>query len=112
MNAKILLRTVKNIEDLKNALKSSDFKFESDETKIDVDVPFSKIDFFERIIKDSMNAKFNYVNVKFPDNKKNVIVFPEKSFIVTDDISDETAKKWALSMGLSKPETEWTICYK
>lgn len=112
MNAKILLRTVKNIEWLKNSLENGGFEFEFDEVQIKVNVPFSKIDIFKKIINNSMNAKFNYVNIKFPDEKKNVIVFPAKTFIVDNDISDEIAKNWALSMGLPKPESEWTLCYK
>ena len=78
---------------------------------MEVQVPYSNMEIFGEIIKKYLNAPYNYANVKFPDRKLNVLIFPDKDFIISDEKTDKIAKDWALSAGLSKPETDWTTFY-
>ena len=111
MNTKILLRTINDLENLQTDLKNKGFDFRIDEEKIEVNVEYANIEIFREIIKTYLNAKYNYVNIKFPNQKLNILVFIDKTFFVNDKAIDISAKEWALSIGLSKPETEWTTFY-
>lgn len=111
MNTKILLRTLTNQNELQNNLKTNNFNFQLEEENLRVEVPYADVKVFEGIIQKYLNAPYNYANVKFPDKKLNIIVFPNKIFLVSDKQTDSAAKEWALAIGLSKPETEWTTFY-
>ena|SRR3989344_1788551 len=111
MNTKILLRTINDTRELKEQLENSGFKIQVDDSKLEVEVDYSKIELFQKIIKEHLNAVYNYANVKFPDRKLNILIFPKKNFVINNIEADKNAKEWALSVGLSKPETEWTTFY-
>lgn len=111
MNTKILLRTLTNPNELQNNLRANNFNFQLEEENLKAEVPYSGVKVFEEIIRKYLNAPYNYANVKFPDKKLNVLVFPSKSFLISDKQTDSAAKEWALAIGLSKPETVWTTFY-
>ena len=111
MNTKILLRTINDLEKLKVDLENKGFKIQISQEKMGVQVQYSDVKIFGKIIKKHLNAPYNYANVKFPYEKLNVLIFPKKDFTVTNERTDQTAKDWALSTGLSKPETDWTTFY-
>ena len=111
MNAKILLRTIKDLDGLETELGNKSIPFRIFEDKMEAKIEYSDIDIFGEVIKKHLNALCNYVNVKFPERQLNVIIFPEKNFIVNSKQTDRNAKEWALSVGLPQPETEWTTFY-
>lgn len=111
MNTKILLRTITDPEKLQNDLEANNFKFQLEDENLRVGVSYSDVEAFEKIVKKYFNAPYNYANIKFPDMKLNVLVFPNKTFRIDDDESNREAKEWAVSIGLPKSESEWTTFY-
>ncbi len=99
------------MEKLETDLKNKGFSTQVSEEKMAVEVQYSDVEIFGEIIKRYLNAPYNYANVKFPNEKLNVVIFPEKDFIINNEETDKNAKEWALSTGLPKPETDWTTFY-
>jgi len=110
-NTKILIRTIDRIEEFGSDIKNSGLNCQTSEDEVHIDVAYSDLEKFSKIIRKYLNAPYNYVNVKFPDKKLNVLIFPNKDFVISDKSSDMVAKDWALTIGLSEPETHWTTFY-
>lgn len=112
MNTKVLLRTVIDIERLKKELKDNHFEFEFGEEVVYIKVQSTNLNQFENIIKSNLNALWNYANVKFSDQKTNIVIFPDRTFIIINKETDIEAKRWATSIGLPQQEAEWTTFYE
>ena len=112
-NAYILERTINNYAELKQALEQAGFAYQKEETDEDVTVMIStdRVDEFAAIVQPYLNAPYNYVDVKFPDDKTTVIIFPGRIYRINNPTIDAEAKIWAISIGLPKKEAEWLIFY-
>lgn len=111
MNTKILLRTITDPEGLQLDLKAEHFEHQLNETTLEVEVFYSDLQKFGEIVKKNFNAPYNYTNVKFPTEKINILIFPNRDFLIKDLESDKKAKEWAISIGLPGAEAEWTTFY-
>ncbi|OHA16185.1 MAG: hypothetical protein A3G52_05045 [Candidatus Taylorbacteria bacterium RIFCSPLOWO2_12_FULL_43_20] len=111
MNTKILLRTLTEPHELQKELGAYNLEYQLEGDTLKVSVLHTDIETFQKIITKYLSAPYNYVNIKFPDKKSNVLIFPNRTFLIFDEETDRAVKEWALSIGLSKPETEWTTFY-
>ena len=84
LNAYILDWTMNEYNHLLAQLKEQNFSFqkEDNEEHIRVDVPFSRIDEFTKSIQGHLNAPFNYVDIQYPNERKTVVIFQNKKFII------------------------------
>lgn len=112
MNTKILLRTITDTYELQKELGAYDFVYQLEGDVLKVNVLQTDIEAFKKIITKYLNAPYNYANIKFIDKKSNILIFPNRTFLVFDEETDRTAKEWALSTGLPQQESEWTTFYK
>jgi len=111
-SAYILDWTMNDYDNLKFKLKNSGFEFEKAEKEhIRVTVPFNKIDSFVDIVQVHLNAPQNYVDVQFPDEKKSIVIFQAKKFVITNDKENEKVKEWAISIGLPTEQADWKTSY-
>lgn len=111
MNTKILLRTITDLDNLQKELGTYNFEYQLEGESLKVTVQNIDVDIFQKIITKYLNASYNYANVKFPDKKSNVLIFPTRTFLIFDQDTDRAAKEWAVSIGLPKEETGWTTFY-
>lgn len=112
-NAYILDWTVNGYAGLKQKLKKADFLFvkEKDILHLRVRVPFGRVPEFADIIRQHLNASYNYVDVQFPEEKRTVLVFLERVAIVSNAAENETARKWAVARGLPPEQADWATSY-
>lgn len=102
-----------DFDELKSELMQVDFEFEKAKNSDDimVNVPLNRIFDFASIIQKYLNKPFNYVDVKFPDQKTTVIIFRERIFEIDNPEVDKNAKEWAISIGLPEKEADWPTFY-
>ena len=87
LNAYILDWTMNEYKRLLTQLKEQNLLFqkEADEEHVRVEVPSSRIDEFAEIVQAHLNAPFNYVDVQYPHEKKTVVIFQSKRFVIEND---------------------------
>ena len=112
-NAYILERTMNDYIELKQALDRAGFAHQKEKNNEDVTVtvPMDRVDDFAVIVQRHLNTSYNYVDVKFPDNKTTIIVFPDRIYHINNPAIDAEAKIWAISIGLPNNEARWPIFY-
>ena len=113
-NAYILEWTMNDYSRLLVQLKEADFAFkkEPDSEHVRVDVPFSRVDEFADIVEPHINAPYNYVDIKYPEENKLYAIFGAKRFVITNLEENEAAKKWAIDLGLPREQADWSHWFK
>ena len=96
---------------LRDELREGSFDFTFEDEGIMTQIDYSRLKEFATIIRKHLNAPYNYVDVKFPDKKLSHLIFLDKTWNIDNLKTDREAKEWALSVGLSKPETDWTTFF-
>lgn len=108
-NAYILARTMNDYARLLVDLQKADFHFlRVLKGDVRVAVPFLRFEEFSNLVQPHLNAPYNYVDIKYPEENKLMIIFGAKRFVITNLEENEAAKKWAIDMGLSAKEADWT----
>jgi hypothetical protein len=111
-NAYVLNRTMNEYPRLLISLKEKGFLFLPDtDGDITVDVPFFLVEDFATLIQQHLNAPYNYVDVQFPDEKKTVLIFQNKKFIIENSEQNMAVKKWAIEEGLLLEQTDWSVSF-
>jgi len=112
-NAYILERTMNRYKLLKFELLQAGFnvKKEKEDEDIMVTVTKDRLDSFVSIVRKYLDEPFNYVDIKFPDDKLTIIAFRERTWEIDSSVIDEDAKKWAISIGLPTREATWATFY-
>ncbi len=113
-NAYILERTMSDYIKLKQALELAGFADQKEQSDGDimVTVPTDRVDNFAAIVQQHLNAPYNYVDVKFPNEKLTVIIFPDRIYRINNPTVDAEAKTWAISIGLPKEQADWATFYE
>lgn len=95
-------------------LKEQGFAFQKKEGRVHVrvDVPFFRWEEFANLIQPHLNAPYNYVDIKYPEKNKLIIIFGVKRFVITNKEENETAKKWAIDLGLPPAQADWSHWFK
>jgi hypothetical protein len=108
-SAYILDWTMNDYPLLLDQLKDHDFEFEKEKNKehVNVIVPLSQIDEFSKIIQNHLNAPFNYVDIQYPAEKKTVLIFQNKKFIIENKEQNDQVIKWAIDHGLPEKQAQW-----
>lgn len=113
-NAYILERTMNDYAKLKESLEKAGFAYQKEQSDEDimVTVPTDRVDDFAAIVQQHLNAPFNYVDAKFPDDKTTIIVFPDRTYRISNSVVDAEARTWAISIGLPKEQADWPTFYE
>jgi len=113
LNAYILDWTMNEYEQLLTQLEELNFLFqkESDNNHVRVDVPFAKINDFTKLVQAHLNAPFNYVDIQYPNERKTVVIFQSKYFIIESDKQNEEVRNWAINLGLPIEQADWGNSY-
>jgi hypothetical protein len=113
MNAYILDWTMDDYPLLKQELADARFEFvrDGDTDHIRVNVPYVRLEQFAAITRPYFNAPFNYIDLQFPAEKKTVIIFQERIYLIEDDEQNEQAKMWAIAQGLPPEQADWPTSY-
>lgn len=95
-------------------LKKQDFAFQKEEGREHVrdNVPFFRWEEFANTVQPHLNAPYNYVDIKYPEEDKLIIIFGAKRFVITRKEENEAAKKWAIEMGLPSKQADWSHWFK
>ncbi|MSR85717.1 hypothetical protein EXS71_04790 [Candidatus Uhrbacteria bacterium] len=112
-NAYILERTMNDYAELKQALEQGGFTYQKEEADEDVTVtvPADQVGEFATVVQKHLNAPYNYVDVKFPNEKTTAIIFADRIYRINNPVIDEEAKVWAISIGLPKEQADWPTFY-
>lgn len=107
-NAYILKWTMNDYEGLLARLETGGYEFLLGEDKDDVRVyvPFSRFEEFTKMVQEHLNKPFNYVDISYPEEKKFILAFGAKTFIITTQKELEEAKKWAIDLGLPPAQAD------
>lgn len=113
-NAYILDWTMNEYGRLLAQLKEKGFDFQKEEGKehVCVDVPFLRWEEFANLVQPQLNAPYNYVDIRYPEGNKLIIIFGAKRFVITNKEENEAAKKWAISEGLPTAQADWSHWFK
>ena len=108
-NTYILDWTMNEYDELKTDLMKLGFEFVKEEGKehLRVKVLFERIDEFEKLIQQHLNAPYNYVDVSFPEQKLLYIVFGIRVFKISNKDENKQAQEWAISIGLPSKQAVW-----
>lgn len=95
-------------------LKEHGFVFQKEEGKehVRADVPFFRWEEFANIVQPHLNAPYNYVDIKYPEENKLIIIFGAKRFLITNKKENEATKKWAIKLGLPMAQADWSHWFK
>lgn len=112
-NAYILERTMNEYEELKDGLLQAGFEIEKekDDEDIMVTVEHNRIKDFAHVVQKHLNEPFNYIDIKFPEQKLSVIVFKDRVYRIDNAKQNVEAKQWAVSIGLPENEADWPIFF-
>ncbi len=112
-NAFILDWTMEHFDLLKKELADSGFMFAKTgpEEHIRVAVPYAQVEEFAALCRAHLNAPCNYVDIQYPAEKKTVLVFHEKTFVVANRAENESAREWALARGLPARQADWPTSF-
>lgn len=112
-NTYILDWTMNEYERLLTRLKDEGFGFQKESGKehVRVAVPFSFVDDFASLVQEHLDAPYNYVDIQYPDEKKTVVIFQNKKFVIENEQQNEVAKKWAIDLGLPKEQADWAVSF-
>ncbi|MDP4008306.1 MAG: hypothetical protein Q8P68_03895 [Candidatus Peregrinibacteria bacterium] len=113
-NAYILDWTMNEYSRLLAQLKEQGFDFQKEEGEehVRVDVPFFRWEEFANLVQPQLNAPYNYVDIKYPEENKLIIIFGAKRFVITNKEENEAAKKWAIDSGLPTAQADWSNWFK
>jgi hypothetical protein len=108
-NAYIVDRTMDRFAQLKQELTDASFPFgeESGSKNISVAVPVERVQEFAALCQKHFNAPFNYVDIQYPSERKTVLVFRAKTFIITSREENERVRQWAVGSGLPPEQSDW-----
>ena len=112
-NAYILDWTMNEYDRLLARLEDEGFIFqkEGDKENVRGAVPFSLVDNFTSLVQGHLNAPYNYVDIQYPDEKKTVVVFQNKKFVIENDEQNEMARKFAINLGLPTAQADWAVSF-
>ncbi len=106
-NAYILSRIMNNYSNLLEELGAKNFDIQKDHNgDVRAAVVFSRYEEFAKIVQEHLNAPYNYVDISFPKEKRVVIVFGAKIFVISNQEEMEKAKKWAIELGLPPAQAD------
>jgi len=113
-NAYVLEWAMNDYRALLTKLKGAGFAFEKEPDKehIRVNVPFSRKEEFADIVQPHINAPYNYVDAKYPEENMIYAVFGAKRIEITNLNENEAAKKWAINLGLPPKQADWSHWFK
>lgn len=113
-NVYVLEWTMNDYSGLLIQLKESDFVFEKegDSEDIRVDVLFSRREEFANIVQPHLNAPYNYVDIKYPEENQIYMIFGAKRITITNLAENEATKKWAIDLGLPREQADWSHWFK
>lgn len=112
-NAYILDWTMNEYDRLLARLEDEGFVLQKEDGKehVRVAVPFSLVDEFAKLVQEHLNAPYNYVDIQYPDEKKTIVVFQNKKFVIENDEQNEAARKWAIDLGLPTAQADWAVSF-
>ena len=105
-NAYILSWTMNEYSALLDELAAKNFDLQKDKNDVRAAVTFSRYEEFAKIVQKHLNALFNYVDISFPAEKKLIIVFGAKIFVISNKEELEKAKQWAIKLGLPPAQAD------
>lgn len=113
-NAYILSWTMNEYDRLLVNLEKAGFAFLREEGKdhVRIAVPFSRWEEFTNLVQPHLSTPYNYVDVKYPEENKLIIIFGAKRFVITNKEENEVAKKWAIDLGLPTKQADWSHWFK
>lgn len=113
LNAFMLDWTMDDYDGLKRALTDAGIAFETveDSPHIRAAIPFERLDETASLIRQHLNAPFNYVDIQYPALRRTVIVFRERVFMLTNLYESERAKQWAIAQGLPPEQADWATSF-
>jgi hypothetical protein len=93
----------------KQELADASFPFdgETGSGNIRAAVPSERVQEFAALCQKRLTAPFNYVDLQYPDKHQTVIIFREKTFIITSREENERVKQWAIGLGLPPEQSDW-----
>ena len=112
-NAYILSWTMNEYPRLLASLKDNGFLFVPDtKGNIRIGVPFSLVEDFASLVQQHLNVPYNYVDIQFRDEKKTVLIFKSKQFIIENSEQNSLAQKWAIGQGLPPEQADWPVSFE
>ncbi|MCB9808821.1 hypothetical protein H6776_00280 [Candidatus Nomurabacteria bacterium] len=88
-----------------------DFDIEQGTRNLIVNIPFTQLDLFSRIIQQQLNSPVNYVDIQYPEMKLTVIIFKSEVFKIKTEEQNKEIKKWAINNGLPVQQADWGVSF-
>jgi hypothetical protein len=113
LNAFMLDWTFTEFSALKQTLVDNGFAVEPEPgtAHCRVAVPLDRLETFAALVRPDFNARCNYVDVQYPDERLTVLVFQDEVFRITTHAQNEQVRAWAIGIGLPPHQADWPVSF-
>jgi hypothetical protein len=110
-NAYVLDWTMNDYSALKAALDAAGIALQPEGEHIRLSIPFERLREITQLLQAHLNARYNYVDIQFPQLNTTVIVFQQRIFTIRSATENAEAQQWAIAQGLPPAQADWGTSY-
>jgi hypothetical protein len=111
-NAFVVNWTIEGFAELKQELSGAGFIFEPEGEHMRIAVPSARVEEFAVMCQKRLNAPQNYIDIQYPDERKTVLVFRDRVFVITGAAQNEQVRQWAIARGLPPEQAGWATSFE